>query len=438
MEIDKTTLYDLSVFHHEEAFSLFHRLNETLTSRGKEQLEHDFSKPLKNYEEIIAVQDCIKFIGNQLKDWPIEITNGTLLMIEKFFVTSLDDMPSHPSFISAATYKLISGPDFALIKYSVGHFVDFIKGMQQFVSKFLRTETPTMLAEILNRIKSATNREEFFLFEKVNDSKQLSDAKVLALARYFKHYYKNTMMDLISLYGRLDAWYSMAVAAQKHGFVFPEVKKTEKPLIKIEGLKHILLQEPVAYDLTLAEGNNFMFLTGANMAGKSTFIKAVGLATYLAHIGMAVPAHSMSLSVFDGIISNINIADNIIKGESYFYNEVKRVKDTVLKINNEKNWLVLADELFKGTNVQDAMKCSTTVIEGFVKINNSLFIVSTHLYEIGDALKRFPNIVFRYFETDTTGGKLQFSYALKDGISNDRLGYLILKNEGVVKMLEDL
>ena len=109
-----------------------------------------------------------------------------------------------------------------------------------------------------------------------------------------------------------------------------------------------------------------------------------------------------------------------------------------MKINNGRKWLVLIDELFKGTNMQDAMKCSSAVIQGLIKIKNSLFILSTHLYEIGEELKKFPNISFKYFETSVKDDQLQFSYQLKDGISNDRLGYLILKREKVVELLEKL
>ena len=174
------------------------------------------------------------------------------------------------------------------------------------------------------------------------------------------------------------------------------------------------------------------------MAGKSTFIKSVGASVFLAHIGMGVPATQMKLSFFDGLLSNINVVDNIARGESYFYNEVQRIKATINKISDGKKWLILIDELFKGTNVQDAMKCSSTVIEGLLKIKNSLFILSTHLYEIGQDLKKHPNISFRYFETTVNEDQLKFSYQLKEGISNDRLGYLILKREGVVDMLERL
>jgi DNA mismatch repair ATPase MutS len=134
-----------------------------------------------------------------------------------------------------------------------------------------------------------------------------------------------------------------------------------------------------------------------------------------------------------------NVKQNALQwSESYFFNEVQRIKKTIVKINDGRNWLILIDELFKGTNVQDAMKCSTSVVEGLRKMQNALFILSTHLYEIGEGLMQYPNIQFRYFETSVYDDQLIFNYQLKEGISNDRLGYLILKREGVVNMLEKL
>jgi DNA mismatch repair ATPase MutS len=110
----------------------------------------------------------------------------------------------------------------------------------------------------------------------------------------------------------------------------------------------------------------------------------------------------------------------------------------VVRINDNRRWLVLIDELFKGTNIQDAMKCSTTVIRGLINMRHALFVLSTHLYEIGEDLRQYPNITFKYFETRITDNSLEFSYQLKDGISNDRLGYLILQREGVVELLDSL
>jgi DNA mismatch repair ATPase MutS len=228
----------------------------------------------------------------------------------------------------------------------------------------------------------------------------------------------------------------MAMATKQFRLVMPEFTNQEGPYLDLTALYHLLLSEPVSYDLKMDPGCNFLFLTGANMAGKSTFIKAVGCALFLAHLGMGVPADNMKLSLFDGILSNINVVDNLVKGESYFYNEVQRIKNTIILINDRKKWLVLIDELFKGTNVEDAMKCSSVVIKGLIKIKTSLFVLSTHLYEIGEELKTYPNISFKYFETDVKDDQLVFSYQLRNGISNDRLGYLILKREGVVALLD--
>ena len=242
--------------------------------------------------------------------------------------------------------------------------------------------------------------------------------------------------DLIEIYGRIDAYLSLAIACEKYDFTFPNFIESEEPFIQSKGLYHLLLTTPTGYNVELKKQANFLFLTGANMAGKSTFIKATGIAAYLAHLGMGVPATEMKLSYFDGLLSNIHIVDNIFKNESYFFNEVHRVKSTVEKVSDNKKWLILIDELFKGTNIQDAMKCSTTVIEGLQKRQNAIFILSTHLYEIGESLTKYSNIQFRYFETNIRNNELEFNYQLKEGISNDRLGYLILEKEGVVDLLK--
>ena len=230
----------------------------------------------------------------------------------------------------------------------------------------------------------------------------------------------------------------MAVANKSLQLNEPFFVERESPSIDAVNLRHLMLTKPVSYNITLNKDKNFIFLTGANMAGKSTLIKGLGLSVYLAHIGMGVPAEKMELTLFDGILSNINVEDNIIKGESYFFNEVKRIRETLLRISDGKSWLVLIDELFKGTNIQDAMKCSEAVISGLVKFKNVLFILSTHLYEIGEDLKQYPSISFKYFETTLKQDELHFSYQLKEGISNDRMGFLILKKEGVLSLLNQL
>ncbi len=438
LEIDKTTLADLSILDTGEEFSIFNKINLCRTVGGRDKLYENFTHPLGNIEAINGIQQTLQVILQNLQHWPLQISNGSVLMIEKFYHASIDDIPASPSVVSAYGYKYFHRPDFSLVEYSVGHAFDFIKGFQALIQHFNTNEAPPPLHNLLSAAHQAIRHEQFAIIEKTNKAAELTIVQQLQLGRFLRYHYKRNMLQLLDMYSQLDAWYGMAMAVKQHGLSFPTFVPGNQPLLEVKGLFHILLNAPVDYDLTLDSKHNFLFLTGANMAGKSTFIKSVGTAVFLAHIGMGVPAQFMQLSLFDGLLSNINVTDSLVKGESYFYNEVQRIKSTVTKIADGRKWLILIDELFKGTNVEDAMKCSSTVIEGMLKIKNSLFILSTHLYEIGEGLKKYPNISFNYFETAVTNDQLVFSYQLKPGISNDRLGYLILKNEGVVEMLEKL
>ena len=438
MDIDKTTLNDLAVFQHDEESSIFHKLNFTRTTGGRERLRQIFNTSLKDINSIQNVQKTLQLILEKKHEWPLIISNGSIMVIHKFFETILDQMPARPTPSAAYFYKIFHAPDYSLAKYSAGHAFDFIKGMQQIIAVFYKEDAPANMKKLLLKASILLQKNNVEIIAKKEKFTNLSITEMLRLAYYVRYHFRQNLEELIDIYFQLDAWYAMAMATDTYQLTFPSFKETAKPELTVKKLYHVLLNDPVAYDLELSEANNFIFLTGANMGGKSTFIKAVGGAVFLAHIGMGVPAKEMELSLFDGLLSNINVEDNIVKGESYFFNEVQRIKKTIIKITDGRKWLILIDELFKGTNVQDAMKCSTVVIEGLIKIQSSLFILSTHLYEIGEALKKYPNINFKFFETTIEDEKLSFNYNLKDGISNDRIGYLILKREKVIELLEKL
>lgn len=438
LDIDKTTLTDLSIFNPEENFSVFELLNQTQTSNGKDQLYRILQHPMDDYRSITDMQRTLQLIISRLDGWTTLISNGTIKVIERLYDTAIDPPPAEMTELNTFTYKLFHGPDYSLLTYSSIHCFDFIKGMKQLAALFPEEDAPAPLLLIIRECKKILSQPELQVTDQYKKAGEMGKPALLQLGRFIRFRFKQHMFDLLHLHARLDAWFGMARAVLQYGLQFPVFTEESSPFIEAKGLSHILLKEPVSYDLTLHPDKNFMFLTGANMAGKSTFIKSVGIAVFLAHLGMGVPAKSMSLSVFNGLLSNINVADNIIKGESYFFNEVQRIKGTIQKINDGRRWLILIDELFKGTNMQDAMKCSSLVIEGLLKMNNALFILSTHLYEIGEGLRIHPNIQFSFFETSVSNDQLQFSYQLRDGISNDRFGYLILKREGVVEMLNRL
>jgi DNA mismatch repair protein MutS len=438
MQADKTTVNDLSIFHHEEEQSVFHHINFTTSAGGKDWLRYMLAHPYSDLNKILETQQTLQLIIQNENRWPAIITNGTIMVVGKFYETPIEEVPAHPNTLNSLSYKILNSQDYSLLKYSVTHFIDFTIGLQKIIDVFEGQNIPNLLKAIIDRIKMLTTRPVANEMMHWNKSNKLTPINILVFGRHLKFNFKAEALELMDLYSKLDAYYGMAMACKKFNFTFPKIEKSPSPFIHAKKVRHILLSHPVSYDVELNQQTNFLFLTGANMAGKSTFIKAVGISVYLAHVGMGVPAESLRLSLFDGLLSNIQVEDNISRGESYFFNEVQRIKKTIEKINDGRNWLILIDELFKGTNVQDAMKCSTAVIEGLRKMKNALFILSTHLYEIGDVLKQYQNIKFNYFETRIKDGQLEFSYLLKDGISNDRLGYLILKREGIVDMLENL
>lgn len=441
MELDKTTYYDLSIFNRDEEFSLFHRLDFTTTSGGKEYLRQLFSTPLPNIAAITQRQDVLRFILAQEGNWPEIITNGTIVVVENYLEAQISPISSTSGpglLINAAITKTIYAPDYGFIKFSFTQVMNLVKGFRSLVQSFNTDQTPLILKQLLDRAQQLLNQREFAELLQIAEPERLNFIQILRYDNLIRQRQKKHLWELLDVYKKLDAYYAMAKAMRHYKLQFPEFKDTAHPFIAARQLYHMILQSPVSYDIELDPSARFLFLTGANMAGKTTFIKAVGVAVFLAHIGMGVPAQQMQLSFFHGIFSNIQVQDNIFKGESYFYSEVQRIKNTIIKISNGKHWLVLIDEMFKGTNVEDAKNCSLAVIQGLLRSTNCLFILSTHLYELAEALQEEPNIRFKYFESQVISDNLHFTYQLKDGIAKEKIGYLILKREKVLDLLKEI
>jgi DNA mismatch repair ATPase MutS len=333
---------------------------------------------------------------------------------------------------------VLNAGDYAMIIFSMRQLYALIRGFEKIHLLLRKHQLPKRLDKLISESELLISHRQLTGFTDYESFQQMTSPVILHYARVFHIELPSTLRRLLEIHASLDAWKSMAIANKTLHLHFPDFEESEQPVLEIRNLKHLLLKDAVGYDLLMDKNQHFIFLTGANMAGKSTLIKAVGLSVYLSHLGMGVPASFMRLSLFEGLLSNINVTDNITKGESYFYNEVRRIRETLLKISDGRKWLVLIDELFKGTNMQDAMKCTVSVVEGLSRARNALFILSSHLYEIGDDLKRLPTLRFKYFETILKNNDLHFSYQLKEGISKDRMGYLILQKEGVTTLLENI
>ncbi|MGX5820802.1 MutS-related protein [Chitinophaga lutea] len=438
MELDKTTFLDLSIFNRDDEYSLFHKLDFTTTAGGREYLRTVFGSPLKDVESIRQRQRMLQYLQEHTEAWPPMISNGTVVVVENYLnaeIEPISNVQGPGLYLNAVITKTIYAPDYGFIRFSFEQILNLLKGFRLLTSAVNAAEAPPTLRLMLERAKTLIQHKEFNDIIRLHEEGRFNFIQILRYDKLIRSRHKKVLWELTELYTRLDAYHSMAVAIRKFGLQFPRFREENKPFISLKQLYHLILPQPVAYDIAMDPHRHFIFLTGANMAGKTTFIKAVGVAVYLAHLGMGVPAQEMELSFFHGIISNIDVKDNIFKGESYFYNEVQRIKNTIIKISDRKNWLVLIDEMFKGTNVEDAKNCSLAVINGLLQNHHCLYILSTHLYEIAEELRGEDQIIFKYFQSEVLDDNLKFTYELRDGIAKEKLGYLILKREKVIDLL---
>src|ERR1700759_4339625 len=133
MEIDNTTYEDLSLFSHEDEFSIFHKLDFTRTRSGKDQLLDYFNQPHSKLSAIYETQQVIAVFQQKLDQWPTSISNGTIMVMERFYETAIDTLPQAHNLPGALSYKVFHAPDYSMVRYSVGHFADFVRGMRQLI-----------------------------------------------------------------------------------------------------------------------------------------------------------------------------------------------------------------------------------------------------------------------------------------------------------------
>jgi DNA mismatch repair protein MutS len=437
MQNDKTTLRDLSIFPADGSDGVFALIDRTSTQVGRDVLRRHVQEPPATYEKLKEVQDAVKFwTGNEDK-WPKIILNGTIVMLEKYF-ESADAAKNPPDgftkMMNGFFQKLLNKQEYFFIQFSLSHLADFLKGCMELAEIAGMPGVPPLLQRELSMMKEEL--EHRLVAQVTAITKQTRYAELSQLNYKARREMKHMVARLIHSFARLDAWQAMAKATKEHGWMFPKLLPATPVCMEVSGLSHPLLQRPVSYDIAFDKDRNFLLLTGANMSGKTTFMRALGVGALLAHLGMGVPARSMKISFLQGVITNMQVEDNILRGESYFFAEVQRMKQTAEKLLQPHSHLVLMDELFKGTNVHDAYECTKAVVEGLLNHDNHLVILSTHLHEVAQQFSTNPAILFSYFVTTMgTDGDYKFTYELKPGISNDRIGYLILQKEGVIDLL---
>ncbi|MBA3829969.1 MAG: DNA mismatch repair protein MutS [Taibaiella sp.] len=436
MQNDKTTLNDLSIFTADGG-GVFALLDHTTTQQGRDVLRQYIYNPPDSYERLQQMQDVIKYWEQHIDKWPSAVSNGTLVMLVKFF-EGADNITAPPSgmmrVFSSFLQKALNKNEFFFTQFSISHLSDFLNGCMHLSALLSDTTLPALLKQELEFLQDELKQRLTAEVIKINTDTPF--AGLATISYKARREMKSMVYRLMHHYARLDAWRSMAIATKYNKWTYPELIPGKPLVLDAEGLYHPLLTKPVAYSINFSNKKNFLLLTGANMSGKTTFMRALGVGVLLAHLGMGVPAARLRITFLQGIITNMQVEDNLMRGESYFFAEVQRMKVTAEKLLQSEGHLVLMDELFKGTNVHDAYECTRAVVEGLLNRPDQVMILSTHLYEVAQHFKDRSDILFAYFVTRMhEDDSYDFAYELKTGISDDRIGYRILQKEGVIDLL---
>ncbi len=240
----------------------------------------------------------------------------------------------------------------------------------------------------------------------------------------------------------LDRWYelealcSLATFAYLNpDYIFPEMRDRveQEPVFRATSLGHPLLPDigKVTNDLTIERRGDLLLITGSNMAGKSTFLRTLGINLCLAYVGAPVNAQSMRTDLFE-IYCCIRVSDSLVDGYSYFYAEVRRLKQLLQRVQEETAHPVffLIDEIFKGTNNRERLVGSQAYIATLAEASCN-GIVSTHDLELIDLAEELSQIKNYHFRDDIVKGHMAFDYRLYPGPCATTNALKIMEMEGL-------
>jgi len=437
-DTDKQTLSDLNIFPKERGIkSVFDYYNQTQTKGGKDFLLSIMSTPLNDLSEITSRISSIKFLHDnnlhcELERKDVDAIEHYLHLDKAILKDNIID-----SFYTYLSDRVKTSNEYYLISRGLKCLYKHFRNLFDFFENDDMPELSGFLAEFKSEVERIKYHPDFKLFVD-KDRKKLNFRQINRFDYLIRKSEKELILKILEFTYILDCYASLAAIAKEKELGFPTFIETTRPKIKIEGFFHPLIEHPIKNDIHFSNDQNLCFISGANMAGKSTCLKSIGLCIYLSHIGFPVPALTMETPLFDGLYTTINISDNISKGYSHYFSEVKRVKDITQHIKDRKRVFVIFDELFRGTNVKDAFDATFMITQGFARIKNSVFFISTHIVEVGKELEKSGTICFKCFESKLQDEQTVYNYKLKNGISSERLGLTILKNEHILEMIDDI
>jgi hypothetical protein len=476
--------YDLDIFG---TSSLYEFLCRTVSIEGKNTLAENLSKPLLEVESIEKKQEAVKELAQKLEFRQSFRAIGLSIREEKEDKENIRGWVKGPNYFNQFHSKLryllyllsvitiIAGGfgiyegkfNLVLIACLIINGVIYGVNAKKINALHSKVSKKRLILRNYSNLISLSEKEEFGSERLLNFKNQFEDASdqfkrisnyvgwldqrlnilfspfANALLLYdlhcclfieeWKKINENKVMEWLKILGEIDALNSLAnFTYNQQELVFPSFQK-DKPLFEARSLSHPLINKKkrISNDFILGMKDRAAIVTGANMAGKSTFLRTLGVNLVLAYAGAPVAASEMKVSLMS-IFTSMRISDSLKDHASYFYAELQRLKLIKENLKLGISSMVLLDEMLKGTNSNDKQQGSKAFIESLLPYN-ALCVVATHDLVLGKLEDEYPDLIKNYsFESFLNQNHLSFDYKIREGTAKNTNASFLMKDLGII------
>lgn len=477
--------YDLDLFGEG---SVYQFLNRTTTLAGEKKLARWLANPLQNKVEIEKRQQALKELS-QKTGWRFQFrVKGSLfeetknmnrgmrswsnlelpLKNPKQLIWVIRILPA-VTVLSALLWAFGQGSFYlaAMVFFQLilvfsywkttGQYVDFFGRKSELLGKYMEllrfieesefhseyllqlknkviqpVSASLVFKDLKSRVKELEYRQNLLVGFFLNSFFLWDIRCVFALWNWHNKYH-NLLADWLEIISETDALVSIANFSDNNPeFVFPEIAGGDF-LFSAKEIGHPLLksEKRICNNFEISGWNKAVIVTGANMAGKSTFLRTLGVNLVLAGVGAPVCATKLKFTPVS-VFTNMRTTDSLVNDESYFFAELKRIKTVLDKLQEGEKIFVILDEMLKGTNSVDKLNGSKMLVKKLLQYN-AVSVIATHDLKLSEMENEFPEQIFnKCFEIRIENNELIFDYLLTDGITQTMNATFLMKKMGII------
>jgi len=397
-----------------------------------------------NYKQLEDISDLYNLLDSALYETPpVTLKEGYL--IKQGFNQELDELKDLRSggkeFISNYEQEEREKTGIKNLKVGFnkvfGYYIEISKGNLPLVKEefgYIRKQTLTNCERFINPILKEKEDLVLSAEEKIINL----EYELFISIREKCNEYIHKLQEISKTISEIDVLSAFALVSEKYHYTKPTIS-TNNELEIIDGrhpvVEKVIKDEYVPNDIIMDKNTSILLITGPNMAGKSTYMRQLGIITIMAQIGCYVPAKKATLPIFDKIFTRIGASDDLVSGESTFMVEMTEAANAIK--NATQNSLILFDELGRGTATFDGMSLAQAILE---YINNKIgckTLFSTHYHELTDLENNLSKLKNKHVSAEEKDGKITFLHKVKNGSVDKSYGINVARLANLPKEVTD-